>query len=129
MSAMLTEKLSAQPGSDNELTRAGKALGNMLGPAMVDKLVDMLVRPEVVMRAMQQGKLMPKRSSDGGGSQEPDAKPADEVTWTSERKGMDMYIVFVAKPGDQPGNRVGLVLERSGFAEWKLTEIRLPAPK
>ena len=42
---------------------------------------------------------------------------------------MDMYIVFVAKPGDQPGNRVGLVLERSGFAEWKLTEVRLPALK
>ena len=34
MSTILTEKLATQPGADNEFTRAGKALGNMLGSAM-----------------------------------------------------------------------------------------------
>ena len=61
-----------------------------------------------------------------------DQAPPDsssKVKWTSERKGVDKYITYASKPGEPEDRRVGLVLERSGFANWKLTEVQLPALK
>lgn len=125
LSAVFTDKLASQPTSGNEFAKAGAALGTMLGLAMVDKMVDAFVRPEAVMRAMQEGKLMPKTA--------PDAEPSgrtsggNELTWQSERKGVDKYLAHVSKVGEPEDQRISLVLERSGFARWKLTEVRLPA--
>lgn len=126
LSAMFTGGTSTQPSAGNEAARAGTALGNMLGLALVDKMVDAFVRPEVVMRAMQEGKMMPQRGLAGSAPQEPVAQSEDSAVWTSERVNVNKYIAFVAKPEDAPEKRVGLVLERSGFASWRLTEIRLP---
>lgn len=130
MSALFTNKLSSQPTpSDNEFAKAGAALGTMLGVAMVDKMVDAFVRPEVVMRAMQEGKVMPKKGGEAPSGSQPQKEASDEANWTSDRNGVDKYIAYVSKPGEPAENRLGLVLERSGFASWKLTEIRLPAAK
>lgn len=63
LSAALVQHLASQPQSENEFAKAGTALGAMLGKAMVDNLVDAFVRPELVMRAMQEGKMVPKGSS------------------------------------------------------------------
>jgi hypothetical protein len=57
-SAMFAQRMAAQSNSDNEFAKAGAALGMMLGTAMVNQFVDAMVRPEVVMRAMQEGKLI-----------------------------------------------------------------------
>jgi hypothetical protein len=127
LAAMFTDQLSAQPASDNEFAKAGAALGTMIGLAMVDKMVDAFVRPEVVMRAMQNGKLAPKVAAEPASSGQ--QQPNDEVAWSSERKGTGKYLVFAGRAGEAPENRVGLVLERTGFSTWKLTEIRMPALK
>jgi hypothetical protein len=128
-SAMLTEKMAAQSSNDDSAAKVGAALGMMLGTAMVNQFVDAMVRPEVViMRAMQEGKLMPKKSADGGSSTPTDSgSPAPQkVEWSAEHKGVDKYIAYAHRPGEAEDRRIALVLERSGFATWKLTEIRLP---
>jgi hypothetical protein len=50
-----------------------------------------------------------------------------EVQWSAVRKGVDKLIVYVRKDAEPDAVRdTGLVLERDGFARWKMTEIRLP---
>jgi len=127
LSAMVKNTLATEPGSSNELAKAGAALGVMLGLTVVDKMVDVFVRPETVMRAMQQGKMMPKQQTDAPASGPTPNTGEEGVTWQSERKGVDKYIAYASKPGQPQNQRIGLVMERSGFANWKLTEIRLPA--
>ncbi|MDH0864881.1 DUF2939 domain-containing protein [Mitsuaria sp. GD03876] len=119
--------------------RAGAVLGSMFAVAMTDRMVDALVRPEAVMRIMQEGKLMPKRGSrrapdgedqDGeeprGGS---DANRADgrDPIWSTERKSVDKLVLYARGANQPEDRRTGLVLERRGFASWQLTEIRLPS--
>ena len=127
LSVALTQYLGSQPQPENEFAKAGAALGAMLGMAMVDKMVDAFVRPETVMRAMQQGKMMPNKEAAPQPAPQTSAEPAEKVVWQAERKGVDKYILYASEPGEAEDKRVGLVLERSGFVTWKLTEIRLPA--
>ena len=124
-SARLTEQMASGPEPTNDFAKAGAALGSMFAVAMVDKMVDAFVRPETVMRSMQQGKVVPKRSP-GSPSSAPAADDADKVTWSSERKSVDKLIAYANKPAQPENQRVGFVLERTGFSRWKLTEIRLP---
>lgn len=99
---------------------AGGALGSMIGVAMIDGLVDAAVRPEVMMRAMQK---------DEGSEQVPgEGNSLDEFSWTSERSGFNKYIVHVTKNGSKSEKDVSLVLERDGFVNWKLTEMKIPHP-
>ena len=64
LTAAFTEHMASQQAPDNDFGKAGAALGAMLGMAMVDKMVDAFVRPETVMRAMQEGKMVPRRPAD-----------------------------------------------------------------
>lgn len=102
------------------------ALGAMLGLALVNQAVDAFVRPEVVMRAMQEGQIEP--GAQGGADRDGQGRQhSDEILWTFERHGPDKVIAYGRQP-DQPEDEPlpGFVFERSGFADWKLTEIRLP---
>jgi hypothetical protein len=115
------------------------AFGAMLGMAMVNQFVDAMVRPEIVMRAMQDGHISPKVNqpneisappSDKPDSESKAEAPKDKPQWTYERKGMDKLIAYATDPTtpDTPHQKkLGLVFQRSGFADWKLTEFRLPA--
>ncbi|MDI1270497.1 MAG: DUF2939 domain-containing protein [Polaromonas sp.] len=119
------------------------ALGAMLGLAMVNQFVDAMVRPEAVMRAMQDGQLAPKANSpsDSPAPTPPAGKPdvtakaepqEDKPKWAYERKGVDKLIAYASdpmKPEVPNQEKLGLVFQRSGFADWKLTEFRLPALK
>lgn len=119
------------------------ALGAMLGLAMVNQFVDAMVRPEAVMRAMQDGQLAPKANppSDSPAPAPSAGKPdspvkaepqEDKPKWAYERKGVDKLIAYASdpkKPEVPNQEKLGLVFQRSGFADWKLTEFRLPALK
>jgi hypothetical protein len=113
------------------------SLGTMLAMALSDRMVDALVRPELVMQAMKTGQLRgsspqsaspsaPGASSPGPSSPSPSA-PEHNPRWRLERKSLDM---MVADPSDSGRNGTGIqfVFRRHGFADWKLSEIRLPAP-
>lgn len=127
LTALMTDKLAAKKSSGDGIEAAGAALGSMLGLALVDRFVDALVRPEVVMRAMEEGRMKPVPGASRPA--DTDAKPSnqrDKVEWTFERKGLDKLLAHGARPSEPVDQRVSFVFERSGFATWKLTEIRLP---
>lgn len=138
-SVMLADKLGKPAASDNEFAKLGSAFGNLIGMAIVNPIVDAMVRPETIMQAMQDGQLSPiaKRSSEGPGQATgiPDKQDISEpkegkLKWDYERKGVDKLIAYATdpkKPDEKNEEKFGVVLERSGFANWKLTGVRLPA--
>ena len=129
LSALMSEKMGKTPASDNPFA----ALGSMIGMAVVSPLVDAMVRPETMMQAMRSGELgLPKAPQASPPAPAPaGTSPAPQNSqpkWTYERKNVNQLIVYAIDP-NQPeassGERTGLVFERSGFAHWKLTDIRL----
>lgn len=99
------------------------AFGAMLGMFLANQMVDALVRPESVMRAMQSGEMRPDQSS-----AHPDTQAASDkkpVEWTLERKTVDKVVAYRYEPGREVGKDFSVVLERNGFSDWKLTEIRI----
>lgn len=136
-SAMMVERMVKPEDAGNGFA----ALGTMLGLALVNQFVDAMVRPEAVMRAMQDGRLAPKANQPNEApapyANKPDspakAKPQeDKPKWAYERKGVDKLIAYVSdskKPDAPNQEKLGLVFERNGFANWKLTEFRLPATR
>jgi hypothetical protein len=134
LSAMLTKSLGMQqPGGGSEPANAGAALGAMLGLAFADKLIDVMVRPEVVMQAMEEGKLQNPAVSPKSDQTAPAATDKERVKWSLERKGFDRVIARnlqgEAQVQTAPAESPAFVFDRNGFAAWKLTEIRLPAKK
>lgn len=109
----------------------GAALGAMLGMAFMDKMIDAMVRPEVVMGLMNNAKLNGQQQAAGG----PKDSSTSDVKWTFERKGMSRLIAYGAKEDETTSaassapEKVGFVFEREGFASWRLTEVRLPSLK
>lgn len=147
LSALLAQKIGATPDSGNPLA----ALGGMIGQRLLNPLVDAMVRPDTVMAAMKSGQwgrnaatpampAVPAVPPAAGAQAAPPAVPAPPAVatstdesrgrWVIDRQGasrMTAYSVDPAKPDEANADRLGLVFERSGFADWKLTDIRLPA--
>jgi hypothetical protein len=111
-------------GRDNPF----EALGSLLGLALVNQAVDAFVRPEVVMTLMAEGTMEPRPTpATAGAGVPPPASPTPPPRWTLERIGANRVIAWRQEaPAADPS--AGLVLVRHGFADWKLTDIRLPEP-
>ena len=122
LSAVMTEKMGKSGDSKNPF----QAIGSMLGLAMVDKVVDAMVRPETVMRGMKSGQFGPKPAEPE--ATEPAGTSAEKKQkWTYERISSDLLIAYPEGPAPNK-EKMGIVFERSGFAHWKVTELRLPVP-
>lgn len=129
--ARLDASADEQPGERNPLAGWGRAMGR----AMVEPVVDTLVRPTMVMLALRQGVLVVPAVQAPASPALPNTPPAAPVpgpdrdgsrSWTYQREGAHR---LVASPRPRPGETqqpMSLVLERSGFAEWRLVELRLP---
>jgi len=105
--------------SQGGMEGAGAGFGKLIGMALVERMIDGMLRPEFVMQAMKRGKV------DG-----PAATPGDsgEPEWTSERLGLDKMVIRLRDKDSAAGQvETGFVFERNGFAQWKLTEIKFPA--
>lgn len=112
-----------------------ESFGAMLGLALVNQMVDAVMRPEMVMNLMQARKLQLGQGGNRPGAQEPGHPPGQtpvpaekpsKIEWNFERASVDKLIAYGREPGvgaDDP--QPGFVFERSGFADWKLTEIQL----
>lgn len=96
-------------------------IGQAFGDALIGRLIDGLVQPDVVMRMMAHGKF----NTENNDAPDPDAE-ADKKDWFAEREGMSRFIAFVGKKGEAKEQRLGLVMERSGFATWRLVGLRMP---
>lgn len=107
------------------------AVGQNFAKAMMVKIVDAMVQPENVMKAMSQGQFAdPKKASPATGQPENGSQaPAVKVQWEFERVNADKMIAVARDAREPTGpNAMRLVFERSGFADWKLTGINLPDP-
>jgi len=135
LTALMADTVAETQGSGN----AFAALGTMMAMAMVGNLVDAMVRPEAVMHAMQDGKFSAHgqrakgtpAAPSGAASQSGNASDGREpVEWAYERKGANKLVAYAVdpkKPEAAAIDRFGVVFQRSGFADWKLTEVRMPA--
>jgi Protein of unknown function (DUF2939) len=121
LAAMMAEKL----GSSGGATGGFEGLGAALGLALINPMIDAMVRPEMVMRSMQEGKLKPLPG--GAGDSAGAAERAKEPKWEFDRVEANKLVAYAVDPDGKVGTQVGAVFERSGFADWKLTELRLPA--
>lgn len=133
-SAMFADKLGKPADSDNEFAKAGAALGTMIGMAVVNPFVDAMVQPEAIMRAMQDGQLSPEialpAQSAGKQDKQSSEPKEDKLKWAYERKGVNKLVAYAMdpkKPDEKNQEKLALVFQRNGFANWKLTEVRLPA--
>jgi hypothetical protein len=120
LAAMMADKLGSSGASSNGF----EGLGAALGLALINPMIDAMVRPEMVMRSIQEGKLKPLPEATGDATET--AEPAKEPKWEFDRVGANKLIAYAVDPEGKDGIQVGVVFERSGFADWKLTEIRLP---
>jgi hypothetical protein len=77
--------------------------------AVASPLIEIAVQPESVAASLRSGHWEPAAATAAN-------PPEGDVKWTYEREGMG---VFVARSKD------AFVLVRHGFADWKLSEIRL----
>ena len=134
-SALVAQKMGAEQDKGNPFA----ALGNLIGLGLVNQMVDVMVQPEMVMAAMkngQMGKAIPAPQP-GGPAPEPSivtpqsksAVATEKPRWILDRSGANKvtaYAVDPAKPDEPNAERLGLVFERSGIVEWRLTDIRMP---
>lgn len=134
-SSLMADRLGESKAGENPFA----ALGTMMAMAMVGNLVDAMVRPEAVMHIMQDGKLVqpgkqstdtPPESSGTAPQASTASEGGDKPKWAYERKGANKLIAYAIdpkKPDAAATDRFGVVFQRSGFADWKLTEVRMPA--
>jgi hypothetical protein len=109
--------------------RAAGGLGGLLANVLVGTMIDAAVRPETIMFAMREGRFKIERQ----GQREDDGQtgPAEreQPVWRTERQGLNTVLFHAQRHGsDGSGGRdsMALVMQRDGFADWKLTDIRLP---
>ena len=120
-SVKMAEVIGSQPQN------AFSALGAMIGVTMVNQMVDAFVRPEMVMSMMEQGKAEILNQSTK-------SKPSTNETstssleWEFDRQGTDLILATVIN--QEPKNtKPVFVFQRTGYANWRLTEIRIPTSK
>lgn len=125
-----------RPPSDNPIAAIAGSLGN----AMISAAVEVLVRPVTLASLVRTGEAVglpgapstlpppvatppavPGPSPAPSSSAPAPAEPRTE--WRLDREGVNRVVFF---PRDRPGEQVGLVLERRGFAGWILTGLQLP---
>jgi hypothetical protein len=120
-----SSKLADVMGSQSN--NAFSALGAVLGIAMINQMVDALVRPELVMKMMEEGKAEHSIKS-ANVKQTSNEAITKEPNWDLNRKGTDLVIATPVQEGSRDSQPV-FVFRRTGYANWKLTEIRIPVTR
>lgn len=106
---------------------AGSNLGSLLAGVLVDKLIDTAVRPETIMFAMREGKFKIEKGNGGAPEDGQDTGEGRKTVWRTERQGFNTILFHGEREGSSDRkDTMALVMQRQGFADWKLTDIRLP---
>jgi hypothetical protein len=121
LAAMMTEKLGSSGASSSGM----EGLGAAMGLAFINPMIDAMVSPEMVMRSMQQGEFKPLPSAAEGPTGT--TALAKEPKWEFDRVGANKLIAYAVDLESKDGTQVSVVFERNGFADWRLTEMRLPS--
>lgn len=119
MAAMVADQIGTSTSSGNQF----EARGSAIALALINPLIDAMVRPELVMKAMSNGELSMKPGRATAGQP---AKAKQEPKWNVERVSLNKVIAYAQDAKDPGAAKFGVVFERTGFADWKLTELRMP---
>jgi hypothetical protein len=123
MGAAMVRELSKQELRDNPF----QALGAALAMTMMEKMVDVMVTPEMV-RMMLQGQRPQGPQPPGPGSRgEPRVASQSDPEMRMGYEAYDRFVVTVRSKA-RPQDEFSMVWRRSGLT-WKLTAVRLPVPE
>lgn len=104
----MKDQIAGKPDAEAGLGGIGRLLGGVV--------VDALVQPSTVMYVLEHGDFA-KKDKRGGDSGPPEGENTDaRRPWVTEREGVNRYIIR--------NEKIALVFARSGFADWKLSELR-----
>ncbi|TPG40517.1 DUF2939 domain-containing protein [Sphingomonas koreensis] len=91
-------------------------LATMMGPAIVDRMIDTIITPDGIAAMVRQGKLHQDSSA---------AKtPAEHVDYGYSYLSLDRFRVTLN--GKDAANPLKLIFERRGLFSWKLVKIDIP---
>jgi hypothetical protein len=110
-----------KPGQPADGGSSGAAFGKKMGMGMVNRYVDGALRPDMLMRSIALGQL----SRSPGNAPKGQALAA-KSPWHYERQGLNQVLAHVVGTDRNAQPPLGMVLQRSGFATWKLTQVLLP---
>ena len=117
LKAQMTNVALSQIGGSSE---SNAAMQGVIVSAFIGPLVDTLVQPEVVMKAIGKGEFDPE----GEGAEDGDSSE-NEPIWTVERDGFHKVLAHASDPREPGVTQFTVVFERSGFATWRLTEFQM----
>ena len=112
----MKDQIAGKPDADAALGGIGRLLGGVV--------VDALVQPATVMYVLEHGDFAQKdkRGGDSGNNEgrgdagSPGEDSDARRAWVTEREGVNRYLIR--------NDKTALVFVRSGFADWKLSELR-----
>lgn len=125
LKAQLAGSVTRQASGVTHGSEIGKA-GSAIVISMTDKMVDALVTPETLMRALREGRLRPAtqlKGEDSIGS----TSAQKRFDWSFSRPTMNRLVVSATTAETDKGYGLAVVLDRHGFADWKISEFRLPS--
>lgn len=126
LKAVMTREVNADPKlRDNPFA----ALGQMLLIGVIDKAVDAYATPDAIANMVATNKA-PERISADTPPPPPAEQPKPKAKSTTEAhyayQGVNHFHATYRDKADQPGDELGLVMERRGLFTWKLVKIELP---
>ena len=127
LKANLKTTLAATIASQNkaDLSNPMQAMGLAIANAFIDPIVEVMVTPQN-LALMFQGKGPDLDKANKGKNNSLAGTSADgDITTSAGYESYDRFVIKI-KNGTGPKNSLTLVLNREGFANWKLAGIRLP---
>lgn len=118
----MNEVMDAQLGGSSAGNDPFAAMGAALARALVEPLINMMVSPEFMMYAMKNGDLEPPTGDKPAAATKPDS---EKVEWDIRREGVDRVMASPIQNSAPQDQQASVVFERSGFATWKLVDLRL----
>lgn len=126
LKAVMTRSIADDPKlRDNPFA----ALGQMLLVGVIDKAVDAYATPDAIAEMVATNKA-PEHISTDAPAPPPAEQPKPKAASTTEAhyayQGLNHFHASYRDKTDQPGDELGLVMERRGLFTWKLVKIELP---
>ncbi len=124
---LITQEMNkAENAENNEFGE----LGSMMAVGIMDKMVDSMVTPEAVNKAVEQGKLsmdtlgsMGKKDSQDKPT-ENEQQAESQLDYSAHYVSVSRFAVDMFEP-QEPNKKITLIMDRDGL-NWQVTRIEMP---
>lgn len=117
----MSDIMTAQVSNSQADQSGFAAMGAALAKALINPMIDMMVSPSFMMAAMARGDL----DIPSGNAKPAQPQEKREVRWDFRREGLNRVVASPVNKDQPLGEQPAVVFERTGFADWKLVELRL----